>query len=167
LKKKLLDYIIILLICFLVAPVALYFALNSSEFSKFNLYYDKSVYIGLYLKLSILGLILFVLIKAIDKILFKMLTKIPTEKSKLISIEKINIESFGISLSHDESTTLEEIYSIKFKHNDEIIDITVSKESVKNDLTKEESPYVEYQHINLIKIFNKFLNIKVHTKNKR
>lgn len=166
-KKKLLNYVIILSICFLIAPALLYFILNSSEFSKYNLYYDKSVYIGLYLKLTILGFLLFILMKAIGKLLFKILTNVPTEKAKLISIEKINIESFGITLSPDESNALEEIYSIKFKHNDEIIDITVSKESVKNDLTKEEYPYVEYQHINLIKIFNKFLNIKVHTKNKR
>ncbi|WP_026882867.1 hypothetical protein [Clostridium akagii] len=162
-KKKLLDYVIILLLCFLVAPVALYFILSSSEFDIYNLYYAKTAYIEMYLKIALVGLLLFILVKLLNKILFRVLTSRPTEKAKLISIEKIDISSLGSSLP-GVSNELEEIYTIKFKHNNEIIDITISKENVKNDLSKEDSPYVEYQHINLIKIFNKFLNIKVHTK---
>ena len=162
-KKKLLDYVIILLLCFLVAPAAFYFILNSSEFDTYNLYYAKTVYIEMYLKIALVGLFLFVLVKILNKILFRILTRRPTEKAKLISIEKIDISSLGLSLS-GVSDKPEEIYNIKFKHNNKIIDITISKENVKNDLSKEDSPYVEYQHINLIRIFNKFLNIKVHTK---
>lgn len=162
-KKILLDYVIILLLCFLVAPAALYFILNSSAFDTYNLYYAKTAYIEMYLKIAAVGLVIFVLVKILNKILFRMLTSRPTEKAKLISIEKIDIGSLGLSLTGD-SAKPEEIYNIKFKHNNEIIDITISKENVKKDLSKEDSPYVEYQHINLIRIFNKFLNIKVHTK---
>ncbi len=162
-KKKLLDYVIILLLCFLVAPAAFYFILSSSEFNIYNLYYAKTAYIEMYLKIALAGLFLFVLVKLLNKILFRVLTSRPTEKAKLISIEKIDVSSIGLSLIGD-SDGFDEIYNIKFKHNNKIIDITISKENVQNDLNKEDSPYVEYQHINLIKIFNKFLNIKVHTK---
>lgn len=117
----------------------------------------------MYLKIALAGLFLFVLVKLLNKILFRVLTSRPTEKAKLISIEKIDVSSIGLSLIGD-SDGFDEIYNIKFKHNNKIIDITISKENVQNDLNKEDSPYVEYQHINLIKIFNKFLNIKVHTK---
>lgn len=165
-KKKLLSYIIILLICFVASPAIFYFALSSSEFNSFNLYYDKTVYILLYLKIALFGLLLIVAAKVIDKLLFKILSNMPIKKSKLISIEKINIASLDINLPSETSASFEEIYSIKFKHNNKIIDLTISKDNLKNDLNKEDCPYVEYQYVNLIIFFNKFLNIKVHTKDK-
>ncbi|MDD3223592.1 MAG: hypothetical protein PHX70_02615 [Clostridium sp.] len=162
-KKKLFDYIIILVLCFLLAPALLYVLLSCSLFDKFNLYFNRLMYIKIYMYIALLGIIFSALMMLIKRIVYTSLKNSPKEKAKIISIKKIDIEKIGFILD-DTTKELNEVYNVKFKHNDEIIDITVSKKDIKEDLKKEEHPYIEYQYIKFTKIFNKFLNIKVHTK---
>lgn len=162
-KKKLLDYVIIFLICFFIAPFLLYIILSSSLFDKYNLYFNKIIYLKLYIRLAFIGLIVFLGIKLVKYLLKILIKGRPIFKARLISIEKIDLKSSTLRIIKNEWDSTEN-YAVKFKHNDEIIDITISKEHIKSDLTTDEHPYVEYQYIDLIKLFNKFLNIKVHTK---
>lgn len=162
-KKKLLDYVIIFLICFFIAPFLLYIILSSSLFNKYTLYFNKIIYLKLYMRLAFIGLFIFLLIKLFSYLLKILIERRPTFKAKLISIEKLDSKSLNMGIIKNEWDSTEN-YAVKFKHNDEIIDITISKENIKSDLTTDEHPYVEYQYIDLIKLFNKFLNIKVHTK---
>lgn len=161
-KKKLLDYVIIFVICFFISPVILYIFLNSSFFNEYNLYFNIIVYIKMYYRLTFSGIFIFLLIKFFNYLFKKLIEKRPIVKANLISMEKIcTIPENFIMIRNNECM---ENYIVKFKHNDEIIDITISKKDIKSDLTSDEKPYVEYQYIDLINLFNKFLNIKVHTK---
>ena len=162
-KKKLLDYIIIFVICFFMSPGILYFFLSSTFFNKYNLYFDTIIYIKLYFRLIFIGLFIFLLINFFKYVFKRLLDGRPVVKANLISIEKTCTIPSNLGLIKDYSICNEN-YTVKFKHNDEIIDITISKEDIKSDLKSGETPYVEYQYIDLINLFNKFLNIKVHTK---
>ncbi|UZW15757.1 hypothetical protein OSC52_08035 [Clostridium pasteurianum] len=161
-KKKLLDYVIIFVICFFISPIILYIFLNSSFFNKYNLYFDTIVYIKMYYRLTFSGLFILSLIQLFNYLFKKLISRRPVVKANLISIEKICTMPTNFTIIKD--TECIENYIVKFKHNDEIIDITISKKNIKSDLTSDEKPYVEYQYIDLINLFNKFLNIKVHTK---
>ncbi|MFT8315631.1 MAG: hypothetical protein ABF633_15480 [Clostridium sp.] len=162
-KKKLLDYITIFIICYIIAPGILYFFLNSSFFNKYNLYFNIIVYIKLYYRLAFIGLFILLLIKLSKYLLKKLVDGRPIVKANLISIEKTCTTPSNLKILKDDLQCTEN-YIVKFKHNDEIIDVTISKQDIKSDLNSGEKPYVEYQYIDLINLFNKFLNIKVHTK---
>lgn len=162
-KKKLLDYIIIFVICFFISPIILYFFLISTFFNKYNLYFNAIIYIKLYYTLAFIGLFILLLINLLKYLSKKLLDEIPVVKTNLISIEKTYTQPLNFRLIKNYSMSNEN-YTVKFIHNDKIMHISISKESIKSDLKSDEKPYVEYQYIDLINLFNKFLNIKVHTK---
>lgn len=164
LKKKIFDYIIIFSVCFLAAPVLLYLLLNSSLFSVYNLYFkNRLIYLYIYLSAAALGLFVFVLAKALVLFVKNILKTSPVIKAELISIEKAEIKPVKLGIIEIDAE-LEDVYTIKFKHKNEIINATILKSDIQKDLIKDECPYVEYQSFYLLRLFNKFLNIKVHTK---
>lgn len=161
-KKKLLDYVIIFVICFFISPIIFYLFLKSSFFNMYNLYFDAIIYIKMYYRLLFTGLTILLAVELSKYLLKKLIEKRPIEKANLISIEKICIMPSTFTIISNAEYV--ENYIVKFKHNNEIIDVTISKKDIKSDLLSGEKPYVEYQHFDLINLFNKFLNIKVHTK---
>lgn len=164
LKKKIFDYTIIFSICFIVAPLLLYCFLASSLFDKYNLYFsNKFVYLYMYLIIATIGAITFILVKLSKYFIKNIVNTRPIIKAELISIEKVDIKALTLGIL-EVDPELEDVYDIKFKHNNEIIHTTISKHELKKDLVKDEHPYVEYQYFYLTNIFNKFHNIKVHTK---
>lgn len=128
----------------------------------YNLYFDAIIYIKMYYRLLFTGLTILLAVELSKYLLKKLIEKRPIEKANLISIEKICIMPSTFTIISNAEYV--ENYIVKFKHNNEIIDVTISKKDIKSDLLSGEKPYVEYQHFDLINLFNKFLNIKVHTK---
>ncbi|MDP4143061.1 MAG: hypothetical protein Q8936_01075 [Bacillota bacterium] len=164
-RKKLLSFFLVLGICFFLTPLLLYTIINSNSFDEFNLFYSKEAYISAYYAICTLGLLLFYFSKAIHLLLRKVLNSSPIMTAELLSIEKTDIKSIDLGLL-EVGIGFKESYTIKFKHKNKLIDITIPKEHIERDLTKEEHPYVEYQHVKLALLFSKFHNIKVHTKDK-
>lgn len=162
-KRKLLNILLILGIFFFLAPFILYFILNSSLYNEYNLYYSKADYISFYYDLMFLLLFFSALFFIFKYIFMKVLKREPFVKAELLSIEKLNLSSQN-TLSVPSTNNHDDIYNVKFKHKNEIILLTVTKDAIKKDLSTGEHPYVEYQYFDLMKIFNKFHNIKVHTK---
>lgn len=163
-KKKIIDYTIIFSICFIAAPLLLYYFLNSSLFNKYNLYFNNTaVYLYIYIALASSGALVYILFKLIRFFIKNIVNARPIIKAELISIEKIDVKSISLGILEIDPE-LDDLYDIKFKHNDEIIHTTISKNDLKKDLVKDEHPYVEYQYFYLANIFSKFHNIKVHTK---
>lgn len=166
-KKKIFDYIIIFSICFLAAPFLLYLLLNSSYFSAYNLYFEnRLVYLYMYICVAFFGFIIFTLVKTSAAFIKNILKSRPVIKAELISIEKAEFKPVKLGIIEIDAELDEDVYNIKFKHKNEIINATILKSDIRNDLVKDECPYVEYQSLYLLKFFNKFLNIKVHTKSK-
>ena len=161
-KKKLLDYMLILSIVFFVTPAVLYLILSSSLYNEYNLFYNKYFYIYAYYNLVFLCAILFIPVYIYKYIVKKLIKEEPIIKAELLSIEKIDAPVSKLTIMDNSDT--EDIYNVQFKHKNEIIHLTVYKDDIQKDLLKGEHPYVEYKYINMIKIFNKFHNIKVHTK---
>lgn len=119
----------------------------------------------MYIGIAALGIIIIILVKASSFFIKNILKASPIIKAELISIEKAEIKPIRLGIIEIDAE-LEDVYNIKFKHKNEIINATILKSDIQNDLIKDECPYVEYQSFNLLSFFKKFLNIKVHTKSK-
>lgn len=162
-KNKIINTILILLICLLAAPVILYAVLSTSSFEHIVYLIPKKNIIKMYLFISSIGLIISMVLKHIKILILYRISKLPVIRSEIISIEKVSEKSLNlgfVEIGYDS----EDIYVVKFKHKNELINITIPKDDVKKDLSKNENPYIEYQYIKCISFFNKFKNIKVHTK---
>lgn len=165
-KNKIINSILILLICLVIAPGILYAILSTSSFEHIVYLIPKKSIIKMYLLISLLGLIIYVMLKCVKILILYRISKLPVMRSEIISIEKISEKSLNlgfIEIGYDS----EDIYVVKFKHKNELINITIPKDDVEKDLSKNENPYIEYQYIKCISLFNKFKNIKVHTSKNR
>lgn len=162
-KNKIITSILILLICLVAAPAILYAILSTSSFEHTVYLIPKKSIIKMYISISSIGLILYMMLKHIKILILYRISKLPIIRSEIISIEKVSEKSLNlgfIEIGYDS----EDIYVVKFKHKNELINVTIGKDDVKKDLSKNENPYIEYQYIKCISFFNKFKNIKVHTK---
>lgn len=165
-KNKMLNTILTLLICLVAAPIILYAVLSTSSFEHIVYLIPKKSIVKMYILISFLGLILYMMLKYIKNLILYRISKLPVMRSEIISIEKVSEKSLNlgfIEIGYDS----EDIYIVKFKHKNELINITIPKDDVKKDLSKNENPYIEYQYIKWISFFNKFKNIKVHTNKNR
>lgn len=164
-KNKIINLIIILCICFLIAPLVLYCILGMSSFKNMLYLIPKAQIIKMYMIVSTIGLILYVSWKCTKKLLLHKLKLSPIIKSELISIEKLDQKSMSLGFMEIDIET-EDIYIVKFKHKNKIIDTIIKKNDIKKDLSTNENPYVEYQCIKFVSFFSKIKNIKVHTSKK-
>lgn len=165
-KNKVLSTILILLICLIAAPVVLYAILSTSSFEHIVYLIPKKSIVKMYIFINLLGLIVYIILKSIKNLILYKISKTPVMRSEIISIEKVSEKSINlgfIEIGYDS----EDVYVVEFKHKNELIDITIPKDDVQKDLSKNENPYIEYQHIKFISLFNKFKNIKVHTNKNR
>lgn len=165
-KNKILTTILILLICLVAAPVILYAVLSTSSFEHIVYLIPKKSIVKMYISISLLGLIIYMMLKHIKSLILYRISKLPVIRSEIISIEKVSEKSLNlgfIEIGYDS----EDIYVVKFKHKNELINVTIPKDDVKKDLSKNENPYIEYQYIKCISFFSKFKNIKVHTNKNR
>ncbi|MFL0252278.1 hypothetical protein ACJDT4_17835 [Clostridium neuense] len=165
-KNKILNTILTLLICLIIAPIVLYGVLGTSSFEHIVYLIPKKNIVAMYIFVSILGIVIYTILKYAKNLILYKISKSPIMRSEIISIEKVSEKSLAlgfIEIGYDS----EDAYVVKFKHKNKLIDITIPKDDVQKDLPTNENPYIEYQYIKLISIFNKFKNIKVHTNKSR
>ncbi|MCD2346478.1 hypothetical protein [Clostridium guangxiense] len=165
-KNKILNIILTLLICIIIAPAILYALLSTSSFEHIVYLVPKKNIVTMYIFVSLLGLIIYKILTYIKNSILYRISKSPVIRSEIISIEKVSEKSLSlgfVEIGYDS----EDVYVVKFKHKNQLINITIPKDDVEKDLPKNENPYIEYQYIKCIRLFNKFKNIKVHTNKNR
>ncbi|WP_242874687.1 MULTISPECIES: hypothetical protein [Clostridium] len=117
----------------------------------------------MYFFVAIVGFIIFLLLRSSKSLLVYKLSKIPTIKSKVISITKLNEKSINLGILEIDVDS-DDVYIVKFKHNNKVINKVIQKNDIKVDLQTNEEPYVEYKYWDLMHFFDKFHNITVHAK---
>lgn len=162
-KNKLLNASLAFFISFILGPILLYVILKFTVFSYITYFFTKQYIIEMYLWVLILGFILFLILKSSRNFMIYKLSKIPTIKSKVISIKKLKEKSINLGILEIDVDS-DDIYIVKFKHNNKTIDKIIQKNDIKSDLRTDEEPYVEYKYWDLMRFLDKFHNITVHTK---
>lgn len=162
-KNKLLNSILIFFICFILGPVLLYAILKFTVFSYITYFFTKQYIIQMYFFTIIIGFVIFLILHSYKNLIIYKLSKIPTVKSKVISITKLNEKSINLGILEIDVDS-DDVYIVKFKHNNKIINKAIQKNDIKIDLQTGEEPYVEYKYWDLMHFFDKFHNITVHAK---
>ena len=162
-KNKLLNNFLVFFICLILGPVLLYTILRFTVFSYITYFFTKQYIIQMYFCVTIMGFIIFLILRSSKNLIIYKLSKIPTIKSKVISITKLNEKSINLGILEIDVDS-DDVYIVKFKHNNKVINKVIQKNDIKVDLQTNEEPYVEYKYWDLMHFFDKFHNITVHAK---
>ncbi|MCR3760089.1 hypothetical protein [Clostridium felsineum] len=161
-KNKLLNAFLTFFISCVLGPVLLFILLKFTVFSYITYFFTARYIIKMYFGVLILGFITLLILKSSKNFMIYRLNKIPTIKTKVISIKKLKEKSINLGILEIDVDS-DDIYIVKFKHNNKTIDKVIQKNDIKSDLKTDEEPYIEYKYWNLISFLDKFHNITVHT----